>query len=334
MRSKKNVETVKLKEGMSLQKEFDNYLDMAKHAVEWTLLCSYEMKPHSLNGNYKILSLPNIQITYSHFRGAIIYNYIVPMDTINFTVVPLISDKACIDQMKIRTDMIGINDDKKPYTLMFNDEVKFIDVSLKKTANNLLYERLASVVDSYFMDRDKKMASLLMNILDKYSQRETALTPDTSMKIEAEIVDAMMHILETQEVNSPHFTKSEKIALTIRKEFFAHMDAPINIASLALKHQISEKSLQNAFKSLFGFTPKLFFRLTKLNLVHHELIYSNSKETSVIRVANKWGFKHMGNFSKYYTELFEENPSLTLKTAEPIIDGINETCVQRREEID
>ena len=111
------------------------------------------------------------------------------------------------------------------------------------------------------------------------------------------------------------------------------MDAPINIASLAIKHQISEKSLQNAFKSLFGFTPKLFFRLTKLNLIHHELIHSNSKETSVIRVANKWGFKHMGNFSKQYTELFEENPSITLKTVNPMIDEINEQCVQRKEEI-
>ena len=333
MRSKKNIETIKLKEGMSLDKEFDNYLDMAKNAVEWTLLCSYELTPNSLNGNYKILSLPNIQITYSHFRGSLIYNYIAPIDTINFTVVPLVSDKACIDQMKITTDMIGINDDKKPYTLMFNDEVKFIDVSLKKTAYSSLYERLFPVVDNYFIDTDRNMASLLMDILDNYSEGETALTLQTSMKIEAQIVDSMMCILDAQEASIPHFTKSEKIALSIRRKFFEHMDAPINIATLALKHKISEKSLQNAFKSLFGFTPKLFFRLTKLNLVHHELIHSNSKKTSVMRVANKWGFMHMGKFAKHYTELFEENPSVTLKTINPMIDGINEHCVERKEEI-
>ena len=332
MRSKRNVETIKLEEGMSHEIEFDNYRDMAKHAVEWTLLCSYELKPNSLNGSYKILSLPNIQITYSHFRGSVMYDYIAPIDTINFTVVPLVSDKACIDQMKIKTDMIAINDDKKPYTLMFNDEVKFIDVSLNRTAYASLYERLTPIVDTYFIDTDKKMTSLLMNILDTYSERE-ALTLQTSMGVEAQIVDAMMHILDEQEANNPHFTKSEKIALNIRKAFFNHMDAPIDIAALSEKHHISEKSLQNAFKSLFGFTPKLFFRLTKLNLVHHELIKSNSKDISVMRVAQKWGFRHMGKFSKYYTELFGENPSVTLKTVNPMMDGMSEHCVQRKEEI-
>ncbi len=51
-----------------------------------------------------------------------------------------------------------------------------------------------------------------------------------------------------------------------------------------------------------------------------------------MRVAQKWGFRHMGKFSKYYTELFGENPSVTLKT-KPIIDGMNEHCVERKEEI-
>ena len=216
---------------------------------------------------------------------------------------------------------------------MFNDEVKFIDVSLKKTAYPSLYERLTPVVDTYFIDTDKKMASLLMHILDTYSGVKAVLTLQTSMQIEAQIVDAMIHILDAQEANVPRFTKSEKIALDIRKEFFDHMDAPVNIASLSVKHHISEKSLQNAFKSLFGFTPKLFFRLTKLNMVHHELLQSNPKETTVMRVAQKWGFRHMGKFSKYYTELFGENPSVTLKTVAPMIDGMSAHCVERKEEI-
>ncbi|SFZ98616.1 Transcriptional regulator, AraC family [hydrothermal vent metagenome] len=206
-------------------------------------------------------------------------------------------------------------------------------MSIEKTAYTSLYEKLAPAIDSYFIDRDKKMASLLMHILDTYGEGEVALTPKTSMQLEAQIVDAMMSILEEQEANTPRFTKSEKIALAIRKEFFDHMDAPVNIASLSFKHHISEKSLQNAFKSLFGFTPQRFFRLTKLNLVHHELIQSDPNEVSVMRVAQKWGFKHMGKFSRYYTELFGENPSVTLKVVNPVLDGMSEHCVERKEEI-
>ncbi len=159
--------------------------------------------------------------------------------------------------MKLKTDMILITDDKKPYTLMYNDEVKFLDVSLKKSKYSSLYNRLIPAVDTYFTDTDQKMAQLLTSIIDKYSEGE-AFTLQTSMQIEAQIVDAAIRILDEQEANIPRFTKSEKIALAIRKEFFDNMDAPINITSLSAKHQISEKSLQNAFKSLFGFTPKFF----------------------------------------------------------------------------
>lgn len=332
MRSKKNIETIKLEDGMSLEKEFDNYTDMAKHAVEWTILCSYELKPNSFTGNYKILSLPNIQIAYSHIRGSVMTNFIAPENTITISILVLVANKSCISQMKLKTDMIVITDDKKPYTLMHNDEVKFLDVSLKKSASPSLYNRLSDAIDRYFVDTDKNLTHLLMRILDTYSEDKIALTLQTSMQVEAQVVDAMIGILEKQEANTPRFTKSEKIALAIRKEFFNHMDAPVNIAFLSVKYEISEKSLQNAFKSLFGFTPKVFFRLTKLNLVHHELVKSNSKETSVMRVANKWGFRHMGKFSKYYTELFGENPSVTLKT-KPMMDGMNEHCVERKEEI-
>ncbi|HHO65596.1 MAG TPA: helix-turn-helix domain-containing protein, partial [Epsilonproteobacteria bacterium] len=52
-----------------------------------------------------------------------------------------------------------------------------------------------------------------------------------------------------------------------------------------------------------------------------------------MRVAQKWGFKHMGKFSKYYTELFGENPSVTLRTVAPIIDGMSVHCVERKEEM-
>jgi hypothetical protein len=52
-----------------------------------------------------------------------------------------------------------------------------------------------------------------------------------------------------------------------------------------------------------------------------------------MRVAQKWGFSHMGRFSKYYTDLFGENPSSTLKISIPQIDGMKVHCVERQEEM-
>lgn len=41
----------------------------------------------------------------------------------------------------------------------------------------------------------------------------------------------------------------------------------------------------------------------------------------------------MGHFSAYYTNLFDENPSATLKTPYFKEENIKEECVARQEEI-
>jgi len=332
MRSKKNVETIKLQDGEYLEKEFDNYIDMATNAVDWTYFCSYELKPNSPKGVYKILSLPNMHIAYSDTTGGLMMDLISPKDTITFNVMECVKDKACLSHMKLKTNNLIVIDDTKRYNFMYNDAIKLYEVSLKRDANTELYDKLSSVVDKYFDDSDKKIVRLLESVILKYSNAKK-LDLKTSRMIEVEIVEEMLKLFDNQEAKVSHLTKSEKIAFAIREKVFNHMDAHINIESLSKEHGISEKSLQNSFKSLFGFTPKHFLQLMKLNLVRHELVKSSSNDTTVLRTAQKWGFRHMGRFSKYYLELFREKPSATLQKANPFNDGMNIKCVERKEEI-
>ena len=335
MRSKKNVETTKLQAGAILEKEFNNYVDMATSAVDWTLFCTYQLQPNFSEGIYKILQLPSMQIAYTCMSGGIMFDYVAPEECITVSLMQNISQKACIDQMKLDTGMIAVVDDKKVYNFICSAQVELLDISFNKNADPLLIKKLSKAVDRYFLDTDKKMTNLLKGIIDEYGDGgNTLLDTQTSMQIEEKITEAMLHLIEVEEANEPHFTKSEKIALKIKKQLFKHMDHQMTVAALAQSHNISIKSLQNAFKSLFGITPNHFIRLLKLNLVHHELVQSEPTQTSVQRVAQKWGFVHMGNFSRYYKDLFGDHPSTTLKTTLPSIDGMKQHCVERQEEMD
>jgi len=260
------------------------------------------------------------------------FDYVIPEGCITFSVIKKISQKACIDQMKLKTGMIVITDDTKRYNFMCSDSVELFDISLNQNADSLLIDKLKNAVDKYYLDSDQKLITLIRGIINTYT-KDTTLNTKTSRKIETEITKTMLQLLEVQEVQIPHFTKSQKIALEIKQKLFKHMDGKMTIASLAKEYTISSKSLQNAFRSLFDLTPNQFTRLLKLNLVHHELIHLNSTDTSVMKIAQKWGFAHMGRFSKYYTELFGENPSITLKNINPIVDGMHTHCVERKEEI-
>jgi len=332
MRSKKNVETTKLQEGETLKKKFDNYAEMASAAVDWTLFCSYQLQPNFTEGIYKILQLPSLQIAYTDMSGGVMFDFVAPEECITFSIMKYITNTACIDQMKLETGMIAVMDDKKIYNFMCSDRVELIDISLNKNAHPILRKKLQKAVDKQYQDNDQTITILLKAIIDEFAEKAT-LDTQTSLRLETKITDAMIQLLDTQEAQTPHFTKSEKIALEIKQKLFKHMDGKLTIASLAKEYTISSKSLQNAFRSLFDLTPNQFTRLLKLNLVHHELVQLSSSETSVLKIANKWGFAHMGRFSKYYSELFGENPSVTLKNSNPLVDGMKEHCVERQEEI-
>ena len=332
MRSKKNIETIKLDDGMYHEKRFTTYIDMAKYAVDWTIFCSYQLQPNAINGSYKILSLPSIQIAYTEASGGVMYDFVTPENCISFSIMQYVSNKVCVDQMKLKTDMIAIIDDQKIYNYLYNSKVKIFDVSIHKSAYPELIQKLTKAIDHYYIDTDKQLSILLTNILDEFNNN-ISIDTKTSENIETKVTEAMLGLLDKQEMQIPHFTKSERIALKIKNQIFKHVDGNMSLEDLSKIYDISERSLQNSFKSLFDLKPKQFMRLLKLNLVHHELLINNKDDKTVQEIARKWGFMHMGRFSKFYTELFLENPSRTLQKANPLIDGMSEHCVERKEEI-
>jgi transcriptional regulator GlxA family with amidase domain len=181
------------------------------------------------------------------------------------------------------------------------------------------------------VDTDGKLEALLKETWKNF----TGINPSKDFKGAEEKILALLRNLSTeQKPISTTLSNSEKTAYAIRKQLYEHMDGNLKVSDLAKQYSISERSLQSAFKSLFGFAPKLFMRQLKLNLVRHDLSYDVAEKTTIMRIAHKWGFTHMGRFSKYYTELFEENPSETLKRAFSHAKAFTGECVERQEEME
>ena len=229
MRSKKNVETTKLKKGETLKKEFDNYAGMAESAVDWTLFCSYQLKPNFSEGIYKILQLPSMQIAYTNMEGGIMFDYVAPEECITFSLMKNISKKACIDQMKLETGMISVVNDKKIYNLICSAQVEILDISLNKNADPILLKKLTQAVDKYYVDSDQKITTLIKSFITEFSDSSSPLGIQTSMQIEQQITEAMLKLLDVQEAQTPHFTKSEKTVLKIKKDLFKHMDQTMSV---------------------------------------------------------------------------------------------------------
>jgi len=330
MKKKKRIEPVSLQSGEYLEKEFISYQEMAKNSPDWSLFCNYQLEANGMQGKYKILELASMQVAHSDMVGGFMFSFEAPKDKICFSIIEYVEDKACFEKMKLRSGIIAVFDDRKVYNFMSNAKIRLLDVSIDKSVVSPLIKKLIRSEQMHFIDTDNVMADVLHDILDT---NEAQVDKDVGFDIENRIMTTMLSLVDEQEPQISKLTNGENSAMDIRDQLFKHMDGKLNTSMLAEQHQVTTQTLQNSFKSLFGYTPQLFLRLLKLNLVHHELFESNERDTTVLRVAQKWGFEHMGRLSGYYKALFGETPSVTLKETDHEDDGMRLGCVERKEEL-
>ncbi len=330
-----NPQPLTLTEGYFSDKQYSGYEMMSESINNWKQLCPYQLRPNGLSGRHQVLQLHSMQIAYAHRKGGTMHNAGSAKDSFTIAVVEACADKACYGDLKLQTGDILFFDDSHPHNFVTNESIQFIVVTIHKSSLGSRRAKLSKALYLCIKDTDTLFSTTLREIWKRFTESSYEKKNTQSYRdAEEEILTVIMELLSEQTPCKPKLTAGEKIALEIRDQVFHHMDGDISISSLAKEYEVSEQTLQNSFKSLFGFTPKLFLRQLKLNIVRQELQKRNLQQDTVSKIAYKWGFRHMGRFSAYYTELFGENPSQTLKNTQAEEKGLTAACVSRREEIE
>jgi AraC family ethanolamine operon transcriptional activator len=91
----------------------------------------------------------------------------------------------------------------------------------------------------------------------------------------------------------------------------ASINAPIYVQDLCRAAGVSERTLRNAFQSLYHVAPIRLLHLRRLHQVRSAL--RCDARTSVTEVALRFGFGNLGRFAVEYRQLFGESPSHTRK---------------------
>lgn len=335
MKEKKyNPPSLILNEGNFIDHHYDGYEEMQSITDNWEHQCTYQLLSNALKGHHQILHLHTMQLAYVERPGGMMSNSGSAKDCITFSVLEECADKACFHRMKPQAGDIVFFDDSAPYNFMTNSAFKLCAVNIQKEELGDLLPKLSQALNHSIKDTDAEMSKTLRSILKQFTEQ-----PDTEKDkkyfrdAEEKIKNVLMKLLSKQAPILPKLTKGEETALDIRDQVYLHMDGKINIKFLSKQHHISEKTLQNSFRSLFGFTPVHFLRQLKLNLVRNELNKSDKAQSSVSNIALKWGFTHMGRFSRYYTDLFGENPSQTLRREYQGSMAFEKSCASRQEDI-
>ncbi len=323
-----------LNEGYFIDRYFNGFEALEENTKNWEHSCTYQLQPNALSGQHQVLQLHSMQLLHAQRRGGFMHSIYSAKDCISVGVIEECADKACFDRLKLKTGDIVIFDDSRPYNYIVNDTIAFTVLSIRKSALGSLHPKLTKAINYVIKDTDGQLRAILQQTWKHFSDGIDTKRDEKDFKdAEEEICAAIAKLLEEQLPFTPKLTKGEETAFDIRDQVSQYMDGKININSFTKQYHLSRRTLQKSFKSLFGYTPKHFFQLLKLNHAYHDLKYADPQHETVSRIASKWGFMHMGHFSGYYTALFGEHPSETLKSVSPKIESMEEACADRKDEI-
>jgi len=131
-----------------------------------------------------------------------------------------------------------------------------------------------------------------------------------------EIPVRLLRLLATKPPTTPSFVDGFKARAARKARDFidAHADEAPAIQDVCRAVGVSWRTLNYAFREIFGVTPKQYLQATRLHGARREL-YQRAPASTVTDIANDWGFWHMGQFAADYKRQFGELPSETLRHA-------------------
>jgi AraC family transcriptional regulator, ethanolamine operon transcriptional activator len=151
------------------------------------------------------------------------------------------------------------------------------------------------------------IAEAAPHVLESYAVRRS---------IEASILAAAIGAIDPQgdraALEGP-LLSHERVVRRAEDTIADRLEAPIYVTDLCEAAGVSERTLRNAFQSVYGMSPIRFLQLRRLHQVRRAL--RSETAGSVTEAALRYGFGNLGRFAVEYRQLFGESPSLTRRSA-------------------
>jgi AraC-like DNA-binding protein len=93
----------------------------------------------------------------------------------------------------------------------------------------------------------------------------------------------------------------------------ANADRDIGVGDIAEAAHVSVRAVQLAFRRHLDTTPMAYLRRVRLDCARAELRAAGPGETTVTRVAARWGYARPSVFAAHYRATYGESPSCTLR---------------------
>ena len=134
-----------------------------------------------------------------------------------------------------------------------------------------------------------------------------------------DFIPLLIDTFSNHEKNSNKFAIPLSRAQIVRQAedyMMSRLDRPLTLKELSQSLNISHRPIFYGFQEIFGLSPMAYLKVQRLHGVRRSLKLANPETSSVMAIANQFGFWSAGHFSRDYQKMFGELPSATIKNRE------------------
>jgi len=149
-------------------------------------------------------------------------------------------------------------------------------------------------------------------------QPEVFDMPQTQSAVQVELLETLLatlrSVVQVESVPSDLTRQAHSRIVQIAEDYVLSRTADrLHVTDLCKAAEVSERTLQYAFREVMGMTPVAYLTRLRLHRVRQALRLATHASTTVTKEAIRWGFWHFGDFSRAYKDCFGELPSDTLR---------------------
>jgi len=161
----------------------------------------------------------------------------------------------------------------------------------------------------------RRLTALMMGVISKYANNSHLVEDEFYFRSQKSL---LLKTLGDCVANTGQADRNDSVSrreLAVRKAimYVESSYEPVTALELAIAADVSQRTLEYAFREKLQMTPAAYLRIYRLNAAHRELLAADPEGSTVTSIASKWGFTHPGRFSAIHRKMFTETPSEALR---------------------
>lgn len=299
--------------GLVVNEVFTDYKEFQRGAKNHLILSRYRLGSGPFYGVHNGIQLLNMQIGHADRHEGVISDGIPPEACVTMAVVQHAEGTVCVDRVPLREGDIIIVDDHAPYRFASSGRVRMAVVSIRRTLFATYGLGIPGALPAVFHDGVETFSEMIDRFWSEGIGWEHGEVPLARLEeMETEIMRGIAGILAGPAFPAPVHGTGAVAAFDARDYLLESLSEIETVEALAMRFNVSYRTLETSFRALFGMTPKQLMEVLRLNCAHEALCRADAKKTSVTDVAMHWGFKHLGRFARRHKAMFGTYPKEAL----------------------